>query len=71
MSTTIEITLDDRTVAALDSLKSSRGKDRSEAIKGIILEYATVKGAMLNSINSNIQTKVKKGPTWDKYGEYD
>lgn len=73
MSVTIELNLDERTVAALDSLKSSKGKNREDAIKSIILEYATFKGARLNSIDSNVQQTrtVKKGPDWNKYGEFD
>jgi hypothetical protein len=70
MSTTLVITLDDRTIAALDSLKSSKGRNREDAIKSMILECATLKGAPLNSFDH--QPKIaKKGPDWNKYGEFD
>jgi hypothetical protein len=70
MSVTMEITLDDRTTAALDSLKSSKGKNREDTIKSIILDYATLKGAPLTSFGQ--QPKIaKKGPDWNKYGEFD
>jgi hypothetical protein len=70
MSVTIELTLDDRTAAALDSLKSSKGRNWEDAIKSMILECATLKGAPLNSFDQQPRT-VKKGPDWNKYGEFD
>jgi hypothetical protein len=69
MSTTIELTLDDRTTAALDSLKSSKGKNREDAIKSIILDYATLKGASLNSIDQHPKIANER-LTLDTYGSF-
>jgi hypothetical protein len=69
MSVTIELNLDERTVAALDSLKSSKGKNREDAIKSIILDYATLKGASLNSFGQQSKAATER-LDFDKYGSF-
>jgi hypothetical protein len=73
MSTTIEITLDDRTTAALDSLKSAKGQNREEVIKSIIIDYATLKSASFKSFDQKskvVNEKFDLASFWSFYCGY-